>query len=150
MKTKKVILEIIIALLIVMFLHTGISKFLDFEGFIHDLENQPFPDRFTPYLAWGLPTIEITIVILLCSDRTRLVGLYASLILMTIFTIYTAMVLLNFFEYVPCSCGGVVSYLSWPQHLFFNLFFVVITFIALLYKDKIVNRKLETFSGQPQ
>ncbi|MGJ1327422.1 MauE/DoxX family redox-associated membrane protein [Sphingobacterium multivorum] len=150
MKTKKVILEIIIALLIVMFLHTGISKFLDFQGFIHDLDNQPFPDRFTPYLAWSLPTIEIIIVILLFIDRTRLVGLYGSLILMTMFTIYTGLVLMNFFDRVPCSCGGVVSYLSWPQHLFFNLFFVVITFIGILYKDEIVNRKLETFSGQPQ
>lgn len=150
MKTKKVILEIIVALLIVMFLHTGISKFLDFHGFVHDLDNQPFPDKFTPYLAWSLPTIEIIIVILLFMDRTRLVGLYASLILMAIFTIYTSLVLLHFFEYVPCSCGGVVSYLSWPQHLFFNLFFVAITFVAILYKDEILNRKLETFSGQPQ
>jgi putative oxidoreductase len=150
MKTKRAIFQIIIVLLVVMFLHTGISKFLDFQGFIHDLDNQPFPDRFTPYLAWGLPIVEILIVMLLCSDRTRLIGLYASLILMTIFTVYTAMVLLNFFDRVPCSCGGVVSYLNWPQHLFFNIFFVAITFIAILYKDEIGNRKLETFSGQPQ
>lgn len=150
MLKKKLIIEIIVILLVVMFLHTGISKFLDFQGFVHDLDNQPFPDRYTPYLAWSLPTIEIIIVVMLLMNRTRLIGLYASLFLMTLFTIYTGLVLINFFDRVPCSCGGVVSYLSWPQHLFFNLFFVVITFIGILYKDEIVSRKLETFSGQPQ
>lgn len=150
MLKKKLIIEIIVVLLVVMFLHTGISKFLDFQGFVHDLDNQPFPDRYTPYLAWSLPTIEIIIVVMLLMNRTRLIGLYASFFLMTLFTIYTGLVLINFFDRVPCSCGGVVSYLSWPQHLFFNLFFVVITFIAILYKDEIVSRKLETFSGQPQ
>ena len=131
MHNKKRFVDIVVLLLVVLFLHTAISKFLDFGGFIHDLNNQPFSNTFTPFLKWMIPLTEIAIVVTLLFERTRAIGLYASLVLMTLFTIYTALVLLHVFAYVPCSCGGVVSYLSWPQHLIFNLFFVVITTIAI-------------------
>jgi hypothetical protein len=64
-------------------------------------------------------------------------GLYASLVLMLAFTIYTAAVLLHAFKYVPCSCGGVIRKLTWPQHLVFNLFFVGISVAAIILLKKI-------------
>lgn len=131
MKNKKLIIEIIIALLVLLFLHTALSKFIDFRGFKHDLDNQPFPATFTPFLKWFLPISELLIVAMLFFEKTRTIALYASLVLMTAFTIYTALVLFHVFAYVPCSCGGVVRYLSWPQHLVFNLFFVSITAWAI-------------------
>lgn len=131
MHNKKLFTDLVVLLLIVLFLHTAISKFIDFEGFRSSINNQPFPDIFTPFLVWALPVIEIGIVILLLFGRTRRTGLYASLILMSLFTIYTALVLLGAFTKVPCSCGGVVAFLSWRQHLIFNLFFVLITAIAI-------------------
>ncbi|GEN71206.1 hypothetical protein CLA01_12780 [Chryseobacterium lathyri] len=107
------------------------SKFVDFKGFTYDLNNQPFPNSLTPILRWLVPLTEIGIVLGLIFEKTRLLALYASLILMSLFTIYTALVLFHVFEYVPCSCGGVIKHLSWPQHLIFNLFFVVITYLAI-------------------
>ncbi|MNN77242.1 hypothetical protein D3C81_1936910 [compost metagenome] len=104
---------------------------MDFKGFTFDLNNQPFPNSLTPILRWLVPLTEIGIVLGLIFEKTRLLALYASLILMSLFTIYTALVLFHVFEYVPCSCGGVIKHLSWPQHLIFNLFFVVITYLAI-------------------
>lgn len=149
MRIKKLITEVTVALLVLMFLHTAISKFLDFKGFVYDLNNQPFPDSLTPFLAWGLPLAEIGIVVCLCFERTRTIGLYSALILMGVFSIYTALVLSRFFEYVPCSCGGVVSYLSWPQHLFFNLFFVAITYLSILFRAEIRHHNIISYSGSP-
>lgn len=143
MSGRKLFVDITIALLIVLFLHTAVSKFLDFKGFVFDLNNQPFPDSFTPFLSWFVPSSELAIVVLLLFDRTRSAGLFTSLILMTAFTIYTSLVLLDFFDYVPCSCGGVVRYLNWTQHFFFNLFFVVITSVAILFRSNINVDKLE-------
>src|SRR6185295_9105979 len=121
---KKIILEIVSALLVLLFLYAGLSKFLTFKHFIGEMNNQPFPNWMTPYLVWSIPSIEILLVAGLIFDKTRKPALWGSFILMSLFTIYTATVLMHFFAYVPCSCGGVISKLSWPQHLVFNLFFV--------------------------
>jgi putative oxidoreductase len=67
-------------------------------------------------------------------ERTRLAGFYASLALMIVFTIYTGIILLHFFRYIPCSCGGVIKKLTWKQHLVFNLFFVVLSILGIILK----------------
>ncbi len=137
MYKKRIFTEIVVVLLVILFLYTAVSKFVDFKGFTYDLNNQPFPNSLTPILKWLIPITEISIVIALLFEKVRLIGLYASLILMSLFTIYTALVLFKVFEYVPCSCGGVIKYLSWPQHLAFNLFFVVLAYLAIkFYKDQ--------------
>lgn len=141
MRNKIIIIEITILLLVVLFMYTSVSKFIDFRGFTSDLNNQPFPNSLTPFLKWAIPVTEIAIVAALVYGRTRLIGLYASLVLMSMFTIYTALVLFHVFEYVPCSCGGVIKYLTWPQHLIFNAFFVVISYMAVsAYRQKELNQ----------
>jgi putative oxidoreductase len=137
---RKIIIEIISSLLILLFLYASVSKWLAFKSFVGDMNNQPFPNWMTPWLVWGIPSIEVLIVLLLIFDRTRLSGLYASLALMLAFTIYTAAVLLHSFKYVPCSCGGVIRKLTWPQHLVFNLFFVVISVVGIILIKRIQSK----------
>lgn len=136
MQKKRIFTEIVVVLLVILFLYTAVSKFVDFKGFTYDLNNQPFPNSLTPLLRWLIPITEISIVLALLFEKTRLMGLYFSLVLMSLFTIYTALVLFHVFEYVPCSCGGVIKNLTWPQHLIFNLFFVVITSLAIRVNKK--------------
>jgi uncharacterized membrane protein YphA (DoxX/SURF4 family) len=124
MLRRQVLLESISALLILLFLYASISKLLDFGGFYHDLKSQPLPGSWTPFLIWFIPCTEIAISIALLFERTRLFGFYASLTLMSLFTIYAIMILLHSFAYIPCSCGGVIKRLTWPQHLVLNLFFL--------------------------
>ncbi|RKT01759.1 MauE/DoxX family redox-associated membrane protein [Chryseobacterium defluvii] len=141
MKAKNIFVEIVVFLQIILFIYTGVSKFLDFDNFTIDLNRQPFPHSITTVLEWMLPTSEITISLMLCINQTRRLGLLFSLTLMGLFTTYTALVLFNVFDQVPCSCGGIIKNLSWSQHLLFNLFIVSITFIALIQKEK-PNEKL--------
>lgn len=136
MQKKRIFSEIVVVLLVILFLYTAVSKFVDFKGFTYDLNNQPFPNSLTPLLRWLIPITEISIVLALLFEKTRLIGLYVSLVLMSLFTIYTALVLFHVFEYVPCSCGGVIKNLTWPQHLIFNLFFVVITSLTIRVNKK--------------
>lgn len=133
---RQVFLESISALLIMLFLYASISKFLDFQKFIGEMNNQPFPNFLTPFLVWAIPSLEIAIALTLIIERTRLVGLYASFVLMFLFTIYASAVLLHFFAWVPCSCGGVISKLNWRQHLVFNLFFVAISVIGIILQRR--------------
>lgn len=129
---RKLLTEIICCLLILLFLYTATSKWLDFHRFTGELNNQPLPNRFTPFLSWAIPITEITIVLFLLFPFTRQAGLWMSLVLMSLFTGYTGLVLLNVFERVPCSCGGVIRLLTWKQHLYFNLFFTGISLAGIL------------------
>ena len=136
MSKKQVLLECVCALLILLFLYASISKFLDFKTFIDQMNNQPLPNSWTPFLVWAIPLLEIAISIALLFEYTRMLGLYASLALMILFTVYTGIILLHFFPYIPCSCGGVIKKLTWPQHLVFNLFFVTISIGGIVFQRR--------------
>jgi putative oxidoreductase len=133
---RKIIIEIISSLLILLFLYASLSKWLAFKTFIGDMNNQPFPNWMTPFLVWFIPIIEVLIVIGLIFEKTRVQSLYASLFLMLAFTVYTVAILLHSFRYIPCSCGGVIRKLTWPQHLVFNLFFVGISLLGIILKKR--------------
>jgi hypothetical protein len=117
-------------------LYASVSKWLAFKTFIGDMNNQPFPNWMTPYLVIIIPVLEVLIAIGLIFEKTRVPALYASFVLMMAFTIYTVAVLSHAFKYVPCSCGGVIKKLTWPQHLFFNLFFVAISLLGIWLKKR--------------
>ena len=132
MLKRQVVIECISALLILLFLYASVSKFLDFKRFIDEMNNQPLPNSWTPLLVWGIPFLEIAISATLLFEYTRLLAFYASLVLMILFTIYAIMILAHFFPYVPCSCGGMIRKLTWPQHLMLNLFYVALSVLGLI------------------
>jgi len=136
MNKRQVVLESISALLIMLFLYASVSKFLDFDRFIGETNNQPLPNSWTPFIVWTVPSLEIAISIALIFERTRLAGFIASTFLMTLFTIYAAFILLHFFEYVPCSCGGIIRKLTWSQHLVFNIFFTVLSVMGITFQRR--------------
>ena len=133
---KQVMLECISALLILLFLYASLSKFMDFKTFIGEMKNQPLPKSWDPFLIWFIPCTEIVLAVLLIFERTRLLGLYGSVVLMGLFTAYAMLILVHFFPRVPCSCGGIIKRLTWPQHLALNLFFVGISFSGVLIQRR--------------
>jgi putative oxidoreductase len=136
MSKKQVTLECVCALLILLFLYASISKFLDFKTFIDQMNNQPLPNSWTPFLVWAIPLLEISISVLLLFEYTRLFGLYTSLIMMVVFTIYTGIILLHFFPYIPCSCGGVITHLTWSQHLLLNLIYTALSVLGIILQHR--------------
>ena len=133
---RKIVIEILSSLLILLFVYASVSKWLDFKIFIGQMNNQPFPNWMTPALVWTLPTVEIVISVLLMFNRTQLIGFRASFVLMLLFTIYATLILMKVFGRVPCSCGGVIDKLNWEQHLVFNLFFVAVALTGIILKRK--------------
>jgi len=133
---KQVMLECVSALLILLFLYASLSKFMDFKTFIGEMNNQPLPKSWTPFLVWFIPCTEIVLSIALIFERTRLLGLYGSVVLMGLFTVYAMLILLHFFPRVPCSCGGIIKKLTWPQHLAMNLFFVALSLSGVIIQRR--------------
>jgi hypothetical protein len=128
---KRWIADIIWGLLIVLFVYAASSKLFDYNQFSTQLGRSPLIGSYATVIAWMVPAIELIIVAMLTIKPTRIQGLYASLILLLIFTLYIAGMLLSG-EHLPCSCGGVISALSWKKHLIFNLFFMALSIAGIL------------------
>ena len=130
MKREKTLATICL-LLIILYVYTAVAKLIDPPEFTRQLSNQVFPKWTIPILLWALPVSELTVAILIVFDTTRKYGLLGSVLLMTVFTGYMLLVVFKVFDRVPCSCGGVISSMSFPVHLIFNLFFLAISIVGL-------------------
>jgi len=132
---RKSVLEIISFLFILLFVYTAVSKFLDYENFRAVIGQSPLLTRFAPMLAIVVPVAEIIIALLLAIPRYRRAGLYASFAMMMLFTTYI-IVLVTLSEKIPCSCGGVISRMTWDQHLYFNICFVLLALLGMWLHTK--------------
>lgn len=142
---KSLLPDVLASLLVLLFFYAAFSKYADLSGgFEREMLKQPFPEWMGKLFAKIIPPIEIITGILLMPERTRKWGFYASFTLMSLFTIYTGTVLLGFFPFKPCSCGGVISLLTWEQHLVFNLFFTGVALWGILLKRRERKRKSES------
>lgn len=128
---KAILTESIVALLVLLFLYAAFSKLFDLDQFRAGLGKQPLPQWLKLALLWLLLPAELATAVLMVPARTRLAGLIAFTVLMALFTGYIAAVLLHWFPWVPCTCGGVISRLSWGQHLLFNLFFLSLGILGI-------------------
>ncbi|GAA3644657.1 MauE/DoxX family redox-associated membrane protein [Flavivirga jejuensis] len=132
-KTKKIILEIICFLLVLLFFYAALSKLFAFSDFQKQLAGSPIVKDYSYLVAWSIPTIEILISLMIIIPKFRMLGLFAFFSLMVMFTTYLILVL-NFVDKkdIPCACGGVISNLGWRNHIYFNLFFIGIAVIGII------------------
>ena len=132
---RSIIIEIISILFMVLFLYTGVSKLIEHSVFREQITESPILAPVAPVIAWLLPLIEFVVVVLLFVSKWRMKGLYASLVLMILFTGYV-IALVSFSDRLPCSCGGVLEQLSWRQHIVFNTVFTGLALWAILLHRK--------------
>ena len=111
---------------VILFIYAAVSKLLDFENFQVQLAQSPLLSAYAGLISYAVILIEIVIAGLLLFKGTKLWGLYSTFALMTAFSMYIYL-MLNYSDFVPCSCGGILEKMSWTQHLIFN---VVTVFIA--------------------
>lgn len=75
---KRVAVEVISALLCLLFLYTATSKLIDHEVFVFQLERMPYIHAWATMLSWIVQISEIIISGLLIIKPARLAGLLAS------------------------------------------------------------------------
>lgn len=132
---KIIIIETICFLFIVLFVYAAASKLADVEQFRVQIGNSPLLTDFAGVIAWIIPIGEIVVAIALAIPRLRLAALYAAFSLMIMFTAYI-IIILNFADHVPCSCGGVLEKLGWTEHLIFNIVFVLLALVGIIILSK--------------
>lgn len=133
---RTTIIETITILYVILFLYTGIAKLMDYAVFKEQIAVSPILAPISTPVAALLPWVEFAVVLLLIVPRWRLKGLYASLALMTMFTIYILAVM-AFSKELPCSCGGIIDLLSWNQHLILNAVFIGLAAWAILLQRRV-------------
>jgi hypothetical protein len=124
------IVEVIASLFIFLFVYVAISKLVAHELFRVVLSKSPLLTHFSVLLSWLVPIMELLVSALLFVPRFRSAGLLASFLLMMAFTVYIGY-MLSMSSQLPCSCGGVLSKLSWRGHFWFNMACTLLAAIGL-------------------
>ena len=131
--------------LAILFTYAAVNKLMEGSDFYMQLKESPLLAPLAGMLVWAIPGIEIMAVVLLFSRRFTIYGLYLSVALMSAFTGYVFMIW-QFSPNVPCSCGGILNNLGWEEHIYFNLFFLLLALAALFTTPTALNdkRKINT------
>ena len=133
---RKLPVELITVLLVILFIYTALSKILDVDTFRKQMLNQPLPETLKQNLVWLVPVSEITTSIFLIIKPARLYGFVLASLLMLAFTLYVGLILANTFAYIPCSCGGILNTLSWKAHFLFNIVFTLLALAGIIIERK--------------
>lgn len=136
-KYREAIVEVTGLLFIILFAYAGLTKLLEGHLFYDNIRNSPVlgGKAVASLASWTVPMSELAVALLLIGRRSRLIGLYGAAVLMLLFTGYT-LAIVFFAPYRPCSCGGVISLLSWEQHLVLNAILLLLALLAIWYSPK--------------
>jgi putative oxidoreductase len=121
-------------LLVLLFAYTGASKLLGHQKMLAQLEQSGLPEPLPQLASYAVPVVELVIALLLSFERSRLAGLWGACLAMLFFTGYVAFILSG--KNIPCSCGGVIAKMNWQQHLYFNIFFLLVSILSLYYHKR--------------
>ena len=141
MGTKQIsrkVLLLIRAFFIFLFTYTAVSKFIYLMEFEAQLVRFPLLAPYNHFISITIPAFELTIACLWLFRATTYLAIYSSLVLLSLYTVYILYVL-EFSNSIPCSCGGIISSLSWNGHLLMNIYFILL-FTLGLYLLKIINK----------
>lgn len=135
-RSASVLIEILISLCILLFVYAAVSKLLDYTSFKIQIGQSPVLSAYAGWLAWVVPAFELIIAIFLVVPKLRFIGLLGFYIIMVSFTTYI-LIILNYSDFIPCSCGGILENLSWTQHLVLNGLFC----LTALYILQVLNKR---------
>jgi hypothetical protein len=126
--------DVVSFFLIFLFVYTAITKLIDIKSFETTLSLSPYLRDIAPLLSWSIPIIELLISTLLFIPGYRKAGLLAAAILMGLFAFYVGF-MISVSKGLPCTCGGVISKMSWSQHLVFNTSVFIFSVVAWKLKQ---------------
>lgn len=118
-----------------LFLYAALSKLNGYGKFEVTIGQNAMLHPYAGWLAWMVPCAEMVLAVMLVFPRLRRLALYGSLGLMAMFTAYVFIVWVFEGPDVPCQCGGVLSAMSWGQHLVFNMVFTGLAGVGVVLEE---------------
>lgn len=127
---RRIIFELTVGLITALFAYTALNKFFGHDLFIAQLQFYPLLRKAPEFFSWFVPISELLVVLLLVIPLTRKWGLWAALWLLFVFTTYLLYMVITKSN-LPCSCGGVLEYMTWKEHIIFNGAFILLCITAI-------------------
>ncbi|MDR6546481.1 NAD/NADP transhydrogenase beta subunit [Chryseobacterium rhizosphaerae] len=131
MRTKNLIAEIVIFLLLLMWAYTFASKVLDFDTFRRQINGAYLLSSLGSALPYVLQVLHLSLVVLLIKKSWRKIGLITSLSVLLLYTGYLIYIL-KFAPSIPCSCISLYSGFTWNDQLLINFAVLVLNIIGLI------------------
>jgi hypothetical protein len=125
-RKNETLLNVLAALLILLFVYTTFTKIMDWQRFRASLLSSPLLHLYASSIVWVVPVSELTVAACLFFPRLRFWGFLSASFLLLLFTGYIGYMLMAN-EHLPCTCGGIIEKLSWQQHFVLNC---VLTLLA--------------------
>ncbi|MDM1468103.1 hypothetical protein HX030_13830 [Myroides odoratimimus] len=119
---------------VLLFVYAAISKLITFEAFQVQLTQSPLLSAYASTIAYLVIIVELVIALFLTLKQTKTLGLYLSYGLMVAFTIYIYLIL-NYSDFIPCSCGGILEKMGWTEHLWFNIIVCILGLLAIYFQE---------------
>jgi len=130
-----VLIYTIIALFVALWIYAAVPKLRNMKYFKDVLNSQAIPKWSVPWLTWMLPLVELGTVVLLIIPETRLIGMYISLLMMSVFTVYVSGIIYQVYDIYPCPCGGIFSRIGWKKHFKVNLLLTLIAVAGVVLME---------------
>jgi len=134
-KTMAIMVDVITYIFIALFIYTATDKLMNLINFQEFMVKMVLMNPIGNYVAILIPVSEIFISLLLLLPKTKHIGLYTSCGLMVVFTAYLVYVRIAG-EVLPCHCGGVISSLTWTEHIYFNIGLIVLALTGIKLKTR--------------
>ena len=139
-------IQIIGVLFILLFVYSAARQLVNFEVFKTQLSQAPLLVNSASWLAVLIPVLQIGVALLLMFGISRRWGMYGALGLMSLFTAYIVYAI-YFAPSLPCACNMVFEGMSWREHMWLNISFVVLAIIGILLDNR--ERRLNELVPQP-
>lgn len=143
---RKIALEVIIFLCVLLFVYTALSKLIAVGKFEAQIEPSPLIGGLAPIVVWAVPIWELLVAVCLMTPRLRIAGFYAFWTTMLLFTLYIVYVIF-FSPTLPCSCGGVLEKMGWGDHLVFNILFLGLATWGTMLQQRKQREKIAANNG---
>lgn len=116
---KKIIPFAVSIFFVILFCYASISKILDFRNFQSQLGQSPGLAGYEIVVAYSIIFLQIITVILLCYQPFRILGLWFTFGILSVFAGYVAFILI-YSENLPCTCIALFKKISWKENLILN------------------------------
>lgn len=135
---KEFVLQVLTFALLCLWIYVGSKKVFTYSEFRASMIKQPFADQYGIVLSYMLPVLELSIGILFIFERAKTLGLWLTILLMLIFSVYITLALLDTWGSIPCDC--ILEFpISWKAHLWINGVITIASIAGLMLDRKIKN-----------
>lgn len=132
---KTTVIAFVILINFVVYFYSGVDKLIHFNEFVLNFSKSPFaPSDLINELSFCVVGIELGICFLCFFNKFQKLACLLFMIMSYVFSGYV-LLMITYSPYLPCSCGGLIDFLTWNEHLALNISLTTISGYATIISE---------------